>query len=337
MKLTISEIAKIVGVSRGTVDRVIHNRGKVSAEIKEKVEKVIQENNYQPNPLGSALARKKSYVIGVILIEEFNPFFHIIRSGVEDGIKQYRDYHVEIILKHLSSFDSQAYVSALEELECQVDAFALIGYNTKEIIHKVNKLCELGKPVMTMNTDMEKTKRVGYIGINDYSAGQCLASLVKDIASENDSVLLISGHQDVISQNERIRGFLEVMKERKDIQISDVVYTKDDALKVSDETKKSFKKTKYQIVVSVSSCTYKIYDALQELHISKKPYILGIDLTGENKKYLLEGKIDYILGQSAYQQGYQTIVCLCKYFINHEELPIGKNHLPIHIYNKYNV
>ena len=48
-KIRIKDIARLANVSTGTVDRVLHNRGEVSAKSREKVEKVLKEINYQPN------------------------------------------------------------------------------------------------------------------------------------------------------------------------------------------------------------------------------------------------------------------------------------------------
>ncbi|HQB28933.1 MAG TPA: LacI family DNA-binding transcriptional regulator, partial [Paludibacter sp.] len=48
-RIRIKDIAKLAGVSAGTVDRVVHNRGNVSAKSREAVEKVLKEVNYRPN------------------------------------------------------------------------------------------------------------------------------------------------------------------------------------------------------------------------------------------------------------------------------------------------
>ena len=60
---TIKDIAQMAGVSAGTVDRVLHNRGDVSQKSKEKVQKVLDEINYQPNVFAIGLAAKKKYTI----------------------------------------------------------------------------------------------------------------------------------------------------------------------------------------------------------------------------------------------------------------------------------
>ena len=55
-KIRIKDIAELAGVSEGTVDRVLHNRGEVSAKSREMVEKVLTEINYSPNLIARSLA-----------------------------------------------------------------------------------------------------------------------------------------------------------------------------------------------------------------------------------------------------------------------------------------
>ena len=55
-KITIIDIAEKTGLSKGTVDRVIHNRGEVSAKSREKVLQAIREFGYEPNLHASLLA-----------------------------------------------------------------------------------------------------------------------------------------------------------------------------------------------------------------------------------------------------------------------------------------
>ena len=65
--MTITERAKKAGVSIGTVDRVLHNRGKVSEKTRLAVEAVIEKYGYTPNPLARTLKKNKPFVIGVLM------------------------------------------------------------------------------------------------------------------------------------------------------------------------------------------------------------------------------------------------------------------------------
>ena len=68
--IRIVDIAKMAGVSIGTVDRVIHNRGKVSEENRKKVQAILDMVHYQPNLMARSLASKKQYRLVAI-----TPFF----------------------------------------------------------------------------------------------------------------------------------------------------------------------------------------------------------------------------------------------------------------------
>ena len=59
--IRIVDIAKMAGVSVGTVDRVIHNRGRVSEENRKKVQAILEMVHYQPNLMARSLASKKQY------------------------------------------------------------------------------------------------------------------------------------------------------------------------------------------------------------------------------------------------------------------------------------
>ena len=56
MRTTIKMIAERAGVSIGTVDRVLHDRPYVKVEVRERVLRVMEELDYHPNRMASALA-----------------------------------------------------------------------------------------------------------------------------------------------------------------------------------------------------------------------------------------------------------------------------------------
>ena len=60
--IRIVDIAKMAGVSVGTVDRVIHNRGRVSEENRKKVQAILEMVHYQPNLMARSLAASKKAI-----------------------------------------------------------------------------------------------------------------------------------------------------------------------------------------------------------------------------------------------------------------------------------
>ena len=85
-KLTILDISEIAGVSKATVSRVLNNSDKVNETTRQKILKIIEENDYQPSNLARALTRKSSNIIGVVIEDLSNPFFTEIARGIESEL-----------------------------------------------------------------------------------------------------------------------------------------------------------------------------------------------------------------------------------------------------------
>lgn len=73
--VTMKKIGELCGVSRGTVDRVLNGRGRVSPQTEAAILNMAKQLGYEPNPAGKALAaRKHKPLISVVLSSEGNAF-----------------------------------------------------------------------------------------------------------------------------------------------------------------------------------------------------------------------------------------------------------------------
>ena len=68
--ITTKEIAELAGVSRGTVDRVLHNRGHVNESTKVRIHEIVKRLDYKPNLAGRSLVNKqKNWKVGCIIVK----------------------------------------------------------------------------------------------------------------------------------------------------------------------------------------------------------------------------------------------------------------------------
>lgn len=76
MGLTQKQIAELAGVSVGTVDRALHNRGRVDPKVAERIRQIAKELDYRPNTVAKGLSiRKRNLKISVIFhIQSHNAF-----------------------------------------------------------------------------------------------------------------------------------------------------------------------------------------------------------------------------------------------------------------------
>lgn len=68
--MNIFDIAKLAGVSRKTVQRVMNNPESVSPKTRENVLRVMEEHNYEPNSAARKLSSKKAHTIGLFIIQD---------------------------------------------------------------------------------------------------------------------------------------------------------------------------------------------------------------------------------------------------------------------------
>ena len=138
--VTIKQIADLCGVSRGTVDRVINERGNVKPETKELVLSMAKELGYKPNPAGKALsARKKNPVVGVVISSEGNPFFDDVIRGIKLAAEKYEIYGLKVIWKNMRGYDVKSQHEIMEELKDKVNALIINPVNDPVIINEINE------------------------------------------------------------------------------------------------------------------------------------------------------------------------------------------------------
>ena len=137
--MTIKEVAKLAGTSPATISRVINNSGYVKKEVRERVEKIIEETGYRPNAFAKALHQKKSSTIGVIL-----PKINASSSGdTVSGITEIASKKGYSILLGNTSHSQEKEIEFLNLFkEKQVDGIILVATIITEkhkiIIDKLN-------------------------------------------------------------------------------------------------------------------------------------------------------------------------------------------------------
>ena len=211
---TIREIAELAGVSRGTVDRVLNNRGSVNQETAEKIRMIIRQLDYKPNRAGIALAaQKKKYLIGVILFSKKNPFFDHVMQGFSDKAEELSLYGCEISVKQVA-YHPQAQLSAIRAcLKEGIQGLIITPYNDDMIREELNKLIRSGIPVITVNSDAEGVRRLAYVGSDYYNSGEAAGALMKLVTSGPVRLGIVNGDNNILCHTQRISGFVDKLSD----------------------------------------------------------------------------------------------------------------------------
>lgn len=129
MRVTIHDIAKLVGVSPSTVSRALSGKGRISPAMRERIRKVAEELGYQPNMLARGLATRSTCAVGVVIHERHLPldersFYGVILEAIEAEVSKH-GYHVVF-----STLRNHALPRCVRER--RVDGLIFLGTDIKE-------------------------------------------------------------------------------------------------------------------------------------------------------------------------------------------------------------
>ncbi|WP_248928402.1 LacI family DNA-binding transcriptional regulator [Paenibacillus hamazuiensis] len=202
MKPTIYDIAKAAGVSTATVSKVINNTGKISEKTRKKILELMDELNYQPSVLASAMKGKFTYQVALLIPDMDNPIYsqylkHIEARGQELGfsiVMCNTDYNPEKEERHIALLRQK-----------RVDGFIVASkFENEELLQKL-----LWDNVPVVLFAHERPEIVtDSVTVDDFLGGF--------IATEH---LISQGHQrigvvamDSISCQDRIRGYKSALQ-----------------------------------------------------------------------------------------------------------------------------
>ena len=179
-KIRIKDIAALAGVSEGTVDRVLHNRGDVSEKSREAVNKVLEEMNYSPNLFARSLASKKIYRF-VCLFPTFHTgdYWESVEKGFNQAAKEFLHHNVYIEKECFNQFDSQSFINVSESvLKSEPDAVFIAQIFRNETISFISELNKLSIPYSFIDSMIENTDFNTYYGQNSFQSGYIAAKLL---------------------------------------------------------------------------------------------------------------------------------------------------------------
>ena len=325
---TIKEIAALAGVSRGTVDRVLNHRGSVNPATAERIEKIARELDYKPNVAGLVLAaQKKKLKLGVILFSPENPFYLDVFEGVSSKAEELAGYNCTVIVKQIAS-SVEAQLSAIEELVAEeINGIALAPYNYSRIQDQINLLSEQGIPVVTLNTDIENTRRIAYVGSHYTKSGSTAAGLLRLMTHGEVHVGIITGSSNILCHTERIAGFTESLKPFSDtIHIAEIVEVHDDEFESYEKTTALLKRhPEINALYFAAGGVYGGCRSVKALGLQNQMRIVAYDMVPTTKELLRQGIISAVICQQPKLQGSKPLALLFTYLTT-GELPDREQH-----------
>ena len=318
MAVTMKQIAEACNVSRGTVDRVLNNRGKVRKEIAALVREKAEELGYRPNTAGKALAaRKKNYVIGVILTSEGVEFFSEVLNGIQKGREEIADFGVTLLIRSMKGYQEEKQLALMDEMRSSVQLLILNGINEERIADRIREYMQDKFPVITINADVENSGRLCYVGCDFYARGRTAGGILGLLCGGRASVGIATGTVKVLGHNQRIAGFSAACRERyPEMKIADMIETNDDDEAGYEQTCLMLKRCpEISAIYIVAAGAAGVCRAVEESGRADSIFVVASDSTDSVKEWMKKGVIRAAVCQNPFGQGYHAVLIAAGYLV----------------------
>jgi LacI family transcriptional regulator len=213
-RLTVKEIARLAGVSIGTVDRVLHDRGGVSADTKERVDEIIASLGYEPNILARQLSLNKTYVFRAVLprADQDSGYWSLCLAGLRRAERDLAPYRAKLRVDEFDRYDRAAYCELLDDLvEDPGDGLLIAPVLPDELLPALSRLGDgrQGGPVpyAFFDGNLEGASPVVAIGQDAFRGGYLAGRLMSLLAEKGRPLVALSAHAGDAHIRRRIEGF----------------------------------------------------------------------------------------------------------------------------------
>ena len=342
-KITILDIARRTGLSKGTVDRVLHHRGEVSRRSYDKVMAAIEELGYEPNVYASLLAKGQNHLIA-ILIPAHGPgtFWELAAAGIDKAAASVGTLGVQAQHFEYDQYDIESFRSACARvLEAGPSGVVIAPMFQDETEVFTARLRERDIPFVYIDSKPDTDGYLAYFGMPLYKSGYlCADQLTGGFAVPG--VLIVRIRRDRQQQSDptinRRAGFMDYMLEHSpECALSNVFIDPNDPAGIEGTLDGWFREhSDIHHIVMFNSRIHLLVPWLDS-HPDPHRRVVGFDNLKANMDALRAGTVSCLIAQHPDEQMRQAIETLSEYILRKKLPPKKDNYMHMDILTRYNV
>ena len=342
-KIRIKDIAQRAGVSVGTVDRVLHDRPNVSKTAREKVEKALEEMDYQPNMYASALAYNRDYHFYLLMPSHENEaYWDEVEEGAKGATDRRRDFGASLHIMYFERFNAASFTKTAREcLKENPDGVIVVPATLEATRQFTDKLHEHHIPFILLDSYMPDLKPLAFYGQDSFQSGYFAARMLMLIAQKEKEIMMMKllkdGQVGSKQQMNRETGFRHYMTDHfPAVKISEVDLPWDQPDSYDQLLEDFFSKhPNVHHCITFNSKAHIVGEFLLRSN-RRDVQIMGYDMVPKNAECVRQGSISFLLAQHAYMQGYACIWTLFDAIVLKKEVtPV--NYMPIELLTRENI
>lgn len=308
-----TDIARQAGVSTATVDRVLNARPGVRAGTIARVLKAAKAVDYALPDQAAQMRKPPPMRIAFVLPTGTNRVIHMFRDAIEYSNEQLAPFNVACRIELTEEFDPDALVARLLEQIGKADGVVFMAIDHPAVREAVKTLDEHGIACVTLISDLPKSRRAAYVGLDNIAAGRTAAYLLARLAGTGAGQFgLVAGSLSYQAHRDRELGFAQVLQEQfPHKQLVGVREGFDDPQrnhKLMRELLRQY--PQLQGVYNIGGASVGIAQALKEAGADQKVVFIGHGLISDTRTLLTEGTMDVVLLQDPQASIFQCVQVL---------------------------
>lgn len=213
---SMSDVAKKAGVGVSTVSKVLNNYDNISQETRDRVMEAVEELNYVPNAVASALSSKKSKRIGVVVFinNERQAIDEINMQYLFGSFEQANKEKLEIVTVFSGVFEHMSKIEMIQYFK-SLSVLGLVVYGLhKEQVTFTQMIEEQHFYSVLVDVPIQNEK-TSYVMVDHQKAQHELAAYMIDNQKHQvDNVLYLAGRRDGYVTDLRLQGVVDACFER---------------------------------------------------------------------------------------------------------------------------
>lgn len=305
--MTIAEIAKLANVSIGTVDRVLHKRGRVAPDTIKKVMTIVNDFGYQPNTFARNLKLNKEFCIGVLLplLHSEYGYWNLIYDGILKAAKELSPLAVSISVAEFDRESPGSFLDNAEKLMADNPDAILIA----PVLPAASRVFLAKHPKLNyafIDSPLPDTHPISTIVQDPFRGGYMAGRMMHLLSPEGGTFITIQTHKAAFNSLERARGFNSYFANKPTYTMAEL------EMQLTDCGEESLEKayrdyTDLRGIFVVNDAVHRIANFISLLGKKNRTKIIGYDLISQNRKAMLHNKIDCLISQRPNFQGYTAI------------------------------
>ncbi|MEK6795335.1 MAG: LacI family DNA-binding transcriptional regulator [Spirochaetota bacterium] len=293
--VTVKDIARRARVSIGTVDRVLHKRGRAAKSTIVKVMKAAKEMDYQPNIFARNLSLAKKLRFGVVMPRsaQNGGYWKLADRGLLDAGKEFAPFSVSTAAFRYDRYSRTSFEKAMRSAaeECPDGLLAAVVDPSAGIPLLTDIMSRI--PVVLFDSYIPDVSPIAFIGQDSYQSG-VLSGKLMSLAAGDGEIVAVQPVADDHHISDRIRGFADRMGGPSRIIVEPLDGNAEDdaavkALFLRHPDAKGF------FVASADVHRFATYAAAAGG--KRERTFIGYDLTEVNRMHVETGMIDFIIDQ----------------------------------------